>query len=255
MRITPAGAGKTTKLRQEVLAALDHPRRCGENGIPRNQGHLRAGSPPQVRGKLPQFVILPEQVGITPAGAGKTGTHAGCRPRGVGSPPQVRGKLPCIVLDASASGITPAGAGKTEDWKSKYEKEQDHPRRCGENEDAARKKTDAEGSPPQVRGKPDHRPRQGTVCGITPAGAGKTYMRQQNTTITKDHPRRCGENASNFTPASCAMGSPPQVRGKLRACLAVAQGRRITPAGAGKTAQQDTHHQAHWDHPRRCGEN
>ena len=71
-------------------------------------------------------------------------------------------------------GITPAGAGKTEEWKSKYEKEQDHPRRCGENDLYFQSLTPLLGSPPQVRGK--HNCKFGySRCGrITPAGAGKT---------------------------------------------------------------------------------
>ena len=53
--------------------------------------------------------------------------------------------------------------------------------------------------------------------------------------MIKDHPRRCGENQKMF--------------------IALRKGRRITPAGAGKT-----HCKLHLvngvqDHPRRCGEN
>ena len=74
-------------------------------------------------------------------------------------------------------GITPAGAGKTEEWKSKYEKEQDHPRRCGENYTLRANALKSKGSPPQVRGKlrdVNLLPKQDR---ITPAGAGKTLKR------------------------------------------------------------------------------
>ena len=111
---------------------------------------------------------------ITPAGAGKTSLHVYAHgfywdhPRRcgentktaatdftcLGSPPQVRGKLFNKIREAMPPGITPAGAGKTEEWKSKYEKEQDHPRRCGENRQVLILRTDDIGSPPQVRGKP-----------------------------------------------------------------------------------------------------
>ena len=70
--ITPAGAGKTPYITYEVATDRDHPRRCGENCAEQHAVMKFEGSPPQVRGKLSQFVILPEQVGITPAGAGKT---------------------------------------------------------------------------------------------------------------------------------------------------------------------------------------
>ena len=71
-RITPAGAGKTTRGAKEYMVAQDHPRRCGENlgllPLP-----LRSvGSPPQVRGKLKTVHDLGTAGGITPAGAGKT---------------------------------------------------------------------------------------------------------------------------------------------------------------------------------------
>ena len=52
------------------------------------------------------------------------------------------------------------------------------------------------------------------IARITPAHAGKTYMRQQNTTITKDHPRACGENEDRITEESAKAGSPPRMRGK-----------------------------------------
>ena len=52
-----------------------------------------------------------------------------------------------------------------------------------------------------------------------------------------------------------AVGSPPQVRGKLAAFLNSLPVIRITPAGAGKTPALTGFIGAGWDHPRRCGEN
>ena len=51
------------------------------------------------------------------------------------------------------------------------------------------------------------------------------------------------------------MGSPPQVRGKLRYNIAKVIQIRITPAGAGKTCNKLTAISSMEDHPRRCGEN
>ena len=71
-RITPAGAGKTALAVADGVPAKDHPRRCGENlGYVTTGGFLR-GSPPQVRGKLLQFIGSCRKARITPAGAGKT---------------------------------------------------------------------------------------------------------------------------------------------------------------------------------------
>ena len=51
-RITPAGAGKTTRHRRSHRRSRDHPRRCGENLTLGQPSVVARGSPPQVRGKL-----------------------------------------------------------------------------------------------------------------------------------------------------------------------------------------------------------
>ena len=71
-RITPAGAGKTQPRGRNFFFAEDHPRRCGENRLFCGQYARKLGSPPQVRGKLQRFQSEIRQLGITPAGAGKT---------------------------------------------------------------------------------------------------------------------------------------------------------------------------------------
>ena len=72
IRITPAGAGKTKQIFVNKFSAEDHPRRCGENlNLPPDDA-AKAGSPPQVRGKLSQVLQGIGEVRITPAGAGKT---------------------------------------------------------------------------------------------------------------------------------------------------------------------------------------
>ena len=72
IRITPADAGKTSVFRARMGRQSDHPRGCGENlpalCTPRQQG----GSPPRMRGKLPDFGGFSDEPGITPADAGKT---------------------------------------------------------------------------------------------------------------------------------------------------------------------------------------
>ena len=132
-RITPAGAGKTCTYRKLAANYRDHPRRCGENvGFGevccRNQG-----SPPQVRGKRLMCGFCVPELGITPAGAGKTRHKADHdkrpedHPRGCGenqyiekrknnckgSPPRMRGKPKLRKLRICNARITPADAGKT----------------------------------------------------------------------------------------------------------------------------------------------
>ena len=72
LRITPAGAGKTSHIIFVNSPSKDHPRRCGENNLTSTTAPLVIGSPPQVRGKQ-QFQARKKYfTGITPAGAGKT---------------------------------------------------------------------------------------------------------------------------------------------------------------------------------------
>ena len=132
-RITPAGAGKTLRVRAPPPSRTDHPRRCGENVITCISGAGISGSPPQVRGKQRRRCGMSIAKRITPAGAGKTSllisfyTIKADHPRrcgensinlasisgGKGSPPQVRGKHDGSGTNVYSSGITPAGAGKT----------------------------------------------------------------------------------------------------------------------------------------------
>ncbi len=174
--ITPAGAGKTGFAFACAFLDEDHPRRCGENHRRALRGTENAGSPPQVRGKPAVGIDSIYTRRITPAGAGKTHVFRFSRhpeedhPRrcgenrglerimhwATGSPPQVRGKLNHHVRLAIRRGITPAGAGKTRRYAGFRSSNRDHPRRCGENARELYQEQYALGSPPQVRGKPDH---------------------------------------------------------------------------------------------------
>ena len=71
--ITPAGAGKTRVVGDIGEHCEDHPRRCGENLFILVLVALPLGSPPQVRGKQDAMQGIFKWLGITPAGAGKTG--------------------------------------------------------------------------------------------------------------------------------------------------------------------------------------
>ena len=71
--------------------------------------------------------------------------------------------------------ITPAGAGKTEIKGKAPCFARDHPRRCGENRFMSVLRRQAQGSPPQVRGKLADDDVYSRHKRITPAGAGKTH--------------------------------------------------------------------------------
>ena len=112
---------------------------------------------------------------------------------------------------------------------------------CGENRSPRAAKGKIRGSPPRVRGK--HRGiEKARICaGITPACAGKTLLPRLPSQFSRDHPRVCGENRYSSDRVTLFRGSPPRVRGKLRAHNSRAHAVRITPACAGKTYL--------WKHP------
>ncbi len=151
-RITPARAGKRGNCLESSCKAWDHPRACGEK-IPMTRiVEEIQGSPPRVRGKATKGAGNGEDVGITPARAGKRRRRERnvlrCRdhPRACGekgdamsvdaivqgSPPRVRGKVPAGLESAFPNGITPARAGKRRRRDYHSSSSGDHPRACGE---------------------------------------------------------------------------------------------------------------------------
>ena len=77
-RITPAYAGKSVRHISYRTETPDHPRLCGEKCPLDNPPHLAAGSPPPMRGKVPQIQKESEVKGITPAYAGKSLSSVFC---------------------------------------------------------------------------------------------------------------------------------------------------------------------------------
>ena len=131
--ITPACAGKRTKLNTNSQGGKDHPRVCGEKHTNISVRPIPPGSPPRMRGKGISFSVSCSSSGITPAYAGKryarplTMVGVGDHPRvcgekqktppwGVekgGSPPRMRGKADQLPGGFWDAGITPAYAGKS----------------------------------------------------------------------------------------------------------------------------------------------
>ena len=71
--ITPAHAGKSIVEKPHLRGAWDHPRACGEKFNRIAKPFREQGSPPRMRGKEQPGIVLADQVGITPAHAGKRG--------------------------------------------------------------------------------------------------------------------------------------------------------------------------------------
>ena len=108
--------------------------------------------------------------------------------------------------------------------------------------------------PPHTRGKaawPQGGARRG---GITPACAGKSQSGQHKAGRNGDHPRVCGEKSVAGAVVASPSGSPPRVRGKVVDLLLQRRIAGITPARAGKSAENCKPRSAQRDHPRACGE-
>ena len=187
-----------------------------------------------MRGKVAGSVIIGVLLGITPAYAGKrpgwadSGCQRGDHPRvcgekarlgrfwlsAWGSPLRVRGKAGlshgCLVL----VGITPARAGKSVSRRPRWTHTGDHPRVCGEKLFQSPLLRSVRGSPPRVRGKGNDVGCLRQVHGITPAHAGKSAVKRSSASLSKDHPRVCGEKELNSTEQLRLWGSPPRMRGK-----------------------------------------
>ena len=72
LRIIPARAGPTLRMKSESRTSPDHPRSCGANGHVERFGQVPAGSSPLVRGQLPDQRDHHPQRRIIPARAGPT---------------------------------------------------------------------------------------------------------------------------------------------------------------------------------------
>ena len=207
-----------------------------------------------MRGKVPVHKRHHTGKGITPACAGKsprpqTASHreedhprvCGEKPlrrrRGIqemGSPPRVRGKAVRVVPVFDVNGITPACAGKSWLCSLFLVVPKDHPRVCGEKSMENSMNIDKQGSPPRVRGKDVVVKFHPILSGITPACAGKRRQAARRRYAGGDHPRVCGEKFFFLLSICIYTGSPPRVRGKVRAEAVNDDPTGITPACAGK---------------------
>ena len=76
-RITPAYAGKSPELLENLICSRDHPRLCGEKPAFTAVSGMLAGSPPPMRGKVRSIISACSNAGITPAYAGKSAPQLG----------------------------------------------------------------------------------------------------------------------------------------------------------------------------------
>ena len=153
----------------------------------------------------------------------------------IGSPPRMRGEHGAARCATRDAGITPAYAGRTSYSDRQVRSRRDHPRVCGENRPAFRRRLAA--------------------ARITPAYAGRTLDHSAGRRRIPDHPRVCGENWLVKDLISVEDGSPPRMRGERPIGQARLRQARITPAYAGRTCTSRSTPTRTPDHPRVCGEN
>ena len=178
-----------------------------------------------------------------------------CRSRcSVGSPPHVRGKVKASTFRVKSKGITPACAGKRCRLFFAGACNRDHPRMCGEKIRIMSSFFFCPGSPPHVRGKVVSIHIALFLARITPACAGKRVKCRAIDDVFEDHPRMCGEKKLTFDAGQLIPGSPPHVRGKVKASTFRVKSKGITPACAGKRCRLFFAGACNRDHPRMCGE-
>ena len=252
----------------------DHPRVCGEKYQLGVVKPLHEGSPPRMRGKAWADYRMKPNRGITPAYAGKSfraAQHIGkagdhprvCGEKGFevvcvlvhgGSPPRMRGKAWALTGSRACGRITPAYAGKSGTGPDTGPPGRDHPRVCGEKMQFNAGIVVNKGSPPRMRGKAGQCQYHRAEPGITPAYAGKSIPGFRLIFANGDHPRVCGEKASEGVTRNGIRGSPPRMRGKVTMNLYPHDIEGITPAYAGKSRRHRERRPCARDHPRVCGE-
>ena len=166
----------------------------------------------------------------------------------------MRGKVADGLFILALAGITPACAGKRIPAAHRHRQSRDHPRVCGEKDDAGDSAGQMLGSPPRVRGKGRQQTHHDDGGGITPACAGKRGCTRRCGFQNGDHPRVCGEKSMVNAHFCWNRGSPPRVRGKAKTSGGTATATGITPACAGKSDLDDQRRHHDRDHPRVCGE-
>ena len=152
--ITPACAGNSQDLIDQLGDVEDHPRVCGEQRISSANTLVHLGSPPRVRGTANRASNRAETARITPACAGNRLAH----------------ELTCFVLRDH-----PRVCGEQFFHAKKKHTMQDHPRVCGEQWASSMSWASCMGSPPRVRGTVTLDRFFQSFQRITPACAGNSF--------------------------------------------------------------------------------
>ena len=105
-----------------------------------------------------------------------------------------------------------------------------------------------------MRGTPDLLQIACARIGIIPAHAGNTSTSKTSETLSRDHPRACGEHRPQPVDRIARLGSSPRMRGTPNLSKICSTKIGIIPAHAGNTKRARWKSSTVGDHPRACGE-
>ena len=201
-------AGATVKIIQ------DHPRIRGKKIASPPTQLFKPGSPPHTREKAGHNALGTDQLGITPAYAGKSFGIRFSRIR-KRDHPRIRGKKrQPLSIDKNCF--------------------RDHPRIRGKKQRHNEQIFNDSGSPPHTREKVKLLELTDGRSRITPAYAGKSFSFSLLACATWDHPRIRGKKSEEGKELLRLKGSPPHTREKGECGTKIKTKKRITPAYAGK---------------------
>ena len=173
-RLIPARAGKTPPPRPPRPPPAAHPRAGGENSGLVGASLCEWGSSPRGRGKQPRLGLIPVDMRLIPARAGKTFARS-IRSTSLRAHPRAGGENVVLrQLSGVQAGSSPRGRGKQGDSLAAWRRSMAHPRAGGENLPSRQASRLICGSSPRGRGKPTPDPSRVCVGGLIPARAGKT---------------------------------------------------------------------------------
>ena len=273
VRIIPARAGFTRRIRPGCPQPRDHPRSRGVYSSKLRSAWTRMGSSPLARGLRAHAAGLIVDTRIIPARAGFTrrcrrpGPRRRDHPRsrGVyaaktiqkssnsGSSPLARGLPSAPGLDPRARRIIPARAGFTAGSLPALTHYEDHPRSRGVYGFVFRGFVSPRGSSPLARGLLEVEVEHRTHLRIIPARAGFTGLCSRRLLDRGDHPRSRGVYTAPPGSSPTGGGSSPLARGLPRRGGGGELRVRIIPARAGFTLVHGVPFRVGGDHPRSRG--
>ena len=252
--LIPASAGTTLIGDESAGLCAAHPRECGDHAFIQEVYTPHGGSSPRVRGPLGAQLGFACGCGLIPASAGTTRSVCGCNDWVSGSSPRVRGPQDQCSALSECYGLIPASAGTTRHANRLGQPYTAHPRECGDHVSSPLRCANARGSSPRVRGPLLVPLFMLDTPGLIPASAGTTSRMPIMMSLSRAHPRECGDHVGYVGGWPNLVGSSPRVRGPLLLALFCQGGARLIPASAGTTPTVCFHQFDSWAHPRECGD-